>query len=201
MKKLFIMLSVSSLILLFPIKAHAIPVFWDVDLGGNGHYYDQIDAVGNWFVAKSGAEFMTNLGKSGYLATITSEEERVFILDSFPSGRGWLGATDMENEGVWLWGTGPETGIQFWQGGGGGTTTAPFNYAAWAIGQPDNSRDEDCGYSIGVAGTWGDVPCTEGTIHSYFVEFDAPEGQSNAVPEPATMLLFGSGMIGTTLAA
>lgn len=67
----------------------------------NGHFYKIfVDSEMGWHDAKL---FCENLG--GHLATATSKEENVFIysLVSDYSFSFWLGATDEDDEGAWMW--------------------------------------------------------------------------------------------------
>ncbi|MGE5342587.1 MAG: lectin-like protein [Candidatus Omnitrophota bacterium] len=88
----------------------------------NGHTYQRIDALFSWHEAKSYCE---RLG--GYLATMTSWDEDVFISSNLVNTTAswikycWLGGTDEEREGTWKWITGE-----------------PWGYTHWLPGQPDN---------------------------------------------------------------
>lgn len=90
----------------------------------NGHYYQVYDTPVTWDEAKAHCE---SLG--GHLATITSDEENSFIKNLISSGTKnayWLGASDVEEEGVWKWITGE-----------------PFEFTDWGSGEPNNDSDED----------------------------------------------------------
>jgi hypothetical protein len=128
------------------------------------HYYEYIPALGiTWSAARDAAALRTFYGLQGYLATLTLPEE-ADLLGKQSSGAGWIGASDATAEGVWRWVTGPEAGTQFWNGGAGGTTTAPFNYANWNNGEPNNSGDEDYAHinapGTGFDGSWNDLSNT-----------------------------------------
>lgn len=89
----------------------------------------------------------------------------------------WIGATDKQNEGTWIWdGNDDSTGANFWNGqgaAGAGTGSAVAAlYNNWgrdgggtgAIGEPDNFFNmQHCGgmalttWPHGIAGQWNDI--------------------------------------------
>lgn len=142
----------------------------------NGHLYEYIAGVTTWTAANTAAGGLERYGATGYLATITSEEEQEFVAARL-AGAGWFGARDNAVEGEWRWVSGPETGTQFWQGAGGGNTVNG-QYANWDPGEPnDSGANEDCAQflaGVGNTGLWNDLPCTETTLPGYVVEFGAP---------------------------
>ena len=88
------------------------------------HCYLQVDARMTWFDAQSNCN-----GYSGYLLSIETADECDFIRNdnSFDAGVGWLGGTDADTEGVWMWDSGAEVTLDHWQ---------PY--------QPDNNYNADC---------------------------------------------------------
>ncbi len=135
----------------------------------NNHLYKFVSGSFSWGSAKTAAEAQTAYGASGYLVTITSQEENDFVSDRL-TGDGWIGASDSETEGTWKWVTGPEAGIAFWQGTSGGSAVGG-RYGAWAGGEPNQAGEEDCAETYVSSGTWNDFPCTASL--GYVVEFGA----------------------------
>lgn len=147
----------------------------DIDyLPQTGHFYRYIDKVGtSWNSAKAEAESaaMIYYGLKGYLATITSAAENDFIKLK-TKGVGWIGATDVAQEGEWRWVTGPEgledlgKGRLFWRGTGyqaklyptmyGAVNAEYHNWNKWDVAypsttptdtwEPNQSGDEDYGH-------------------------------------------------------
>lgn len=90
----------------------------------NGHSYEQFNVNLTWQQAKEACA-----AEGGYLATITSAEEKTWIADhvQIPSSSPvWLGGTDARIEGTWEWITGE-----------------PFIYTNWYPGEPNDARGED----------------------------------------------------------
>ncbi len=168
-----------SVFMFFSADVFAAPIEWTVGSGGNGNSYESISAPNTtWTQANNLA-----IAAGGHLATITSAAENsfVFSLSAVSSSQYWLGgiqsATGSEPLGDWEWVTGEA-----------------WSFASWAGGEPNNSTwgDEDSLVSWG-AGVWNDAP-TEWSGYrngGYVIEFE-----SAAVPEPSTLLLLGSGLIG-----
>jgi hypothetical protein len=104
--------------------------FYNID---TEHYYQYIpDTSSSWLEAYEAARSMSYMGRTGYLATIISEEEDNFV-NSLSGGKtGWLGGTILTNTGPkdsssyydgfdtdsvvstgWYWACGPEKGTIF----------------------------------------------------------------------------------------
>ena len=61
--------------------ADAAPIQWTSGTGGNDHWYDFVlkGGLAAWHDARAAALASTNLGMSGYLATVTSAAENGFL--------------------------------------------------------------------------------------------------------------------------
>ncbi|MCQ2555909.1 MAG: hypothetical protein MJ149_01090, partial [Clostridia bacterium] len=102
----------------------------------NDHYYMYVkDSTKCWDEAYVLARNMEYLGRQGYLATITSVEEDIFINKITGNEIGWLGGTDLivddrngnyyeyinattsteegDHQDHWIWACGPEIGQEF----------------------------------------------------------------------------------------
>ena len=129
----------------------------------DGHYYDFVPLYAvPWTTAKANAEAMSYYGLQGYLATITNADEAQICGELSP-GTGWIGASDVETEGVWKWVTGPEEGTIFWNGNQNGSAPAGM-YSNWNAAEPNNSgNNEDYAHITDVSvttnpGSWNDLP-------------------------------------------
>ncbi len=143
----------------------------EVFFTGNNHLYTFISGTINWNNANTAAQGLTAYGATGYLATITSQEENDFVSGRL-TGDGWIGGSDSAVEGAWRWVTGPEAGTQFWSGTAGGSAVGG-NYAHWNGGEPNQSGDEDCAETYVSSGSWNDLPCLA-TVSGYVAEFGTP---------------------------
>ena len=163
-------------------NAIAAPVQW----AENGHWYEFVSEAVTWDTAFSAANSASYDGLQGYLATITSAEENLFVSSDIAGGSlAGLGGSDngAANVNDWTWRNGPESGDA-------------FTYTNWNGGEPNNC----CGGEDYLHTNWGSVsywndhggPGNPGQINGYVIEYSA------MVPEPATyaMLLAGLVMLG-----
>ncbi|XP_058717839.1 CD209 antigen-like protein E isoform X1 [Poecile atricapillus] len=113
---------------------------------GNSCYSFSRDSL-SWSSARNACG---DLG--AHLAVVSSEEEQVFLLEnSNRSSSYWLGVTDGEQEGKWLWVTGEDPDFRFWD--------------VWL---EDSERElKDCG-TIGPRGLWVNARCSE--FHRWICE-------------------------------
>ena len=147
---------------------------------GNGHYYETMtDEAVPWETAKQHAESMSFQGASGYLATITSQEEQSFIEENVINPVGlefWIGGYQPEGssepDGDWTWVTG-ET----------------WSYTHWGIGEPGPTGEGENhltiyqGYRFGY---WNDDGGSKS--FNYIVEY-------TPIPEPSLAILL-AGLLG-----
>lgn len=139
----------------------------------NGHYYEAVFSDGNWLDVKIAAEAMFFMGVAGHLATITSQNENIFIGTTFLNTPYWLGGFQNVNNpdysepaGGWEWITGE-----------------PFIYTNWGASEPNDSPSNEDGIEFGES--WNDLK----RIHprNFIVEFDSLSIDITAVPNPATV--------------
>ena len=118
----------------------------------NQHFFKFVPGTITGNDASTNAGNARELGLTGYLASITSEEENDFVSTKLQGADGtvaknvWIGARDSDTEGDWIWKGGPDNGVQFWKGcntaNGGGAVEGRFS--AWAPGEPNNWNSSLC---------------------------------------------------------
>ncbi len=181
----------------------------------NGHYYEVVnledggDAVGydtdtdgefSWSEARDAAASRTLFGLTGYLVTVTTENENSFVANKTDASEIWIGAgrrntttfdSSPTNPGlIFEWKTGPEAGTAFSKQtaattGGYSAIDGAFN--AWEAiidTEPNNYQyDEDPGWIEnyvttnwnGTRGRWNDLPndslWSGGVVRAFLVEY------------------------------
>lgn len=151
---------------------------------GNGHWYEFVVISVPWEDARFMAQSLQYQEDYGHLATITSADENDFLATTFASEEAeffaWFAGYEPEDDGVWVWGAGPEMGTQFSLFG---VPTAPFNYANWGGVEPnDFAEGEDYAainlgdeYAGILPGEWGDAPAPgpDDPVRGYIVEYES----------------------------
>ncbi len=138
----------------------------------SGHYYQRVTPSANWATAQANAAAMISNGLPGYLATIRSAGEDAFVTALLAGSAAWFGASDNAVEGTWRWVTGPDSGIQFWQGNFSGSATNG-EITNWNGGEPNNSGGAENFAEILTSGKWNDL--NGGSALPYIVEFGATQ--------------------------
>jgi len=93
----------------------------------------------------------------GYIVTVTSAQEQDFlgkVLKELNIPKVWLGATDIEEQGIWKWNDGPEKSNVFWTAN---PDAGVVGYSFWFKGEPNNIDTEDCAQLFPDG--WNDVSC------------------------------------------
>ena len=172
-----------------------------------GHTYKIVTKPTSWNAASSAASKMQLAGRNGYLARIDSERENRAIFEAVSSHLTksqlartlaedgsdapfiWLGGSDAEREGQWLW---SNNGDPFWSGDFNGSPVSG-RYTNWGV-QPDSASGNEDGlamglndwpepfYDLGTAGQWNDLDTDTPLI--FVVEFDAKSDLRLVIEEP-----------------
>lgn len=166
----------------------------------NGKSYEVVKEMKNWTAAAACA-----VSRGGYLVEINSQAEQDSVYDAIVNGASvtsnyttvndgggiayvWIGATDKNVEGTWLWdGNDDNSGQNFWTGEGsaGSGTGAAIGglYNNWggstngSANEPDDFLNNQDGGGIalsnwpfGIAKEWNDISSSNSLY--YVIEYD-----------------------------
>jgi len=126
--------------------------------GVNGHFYRPISTGATYTNARAAALNTTFKGQQGYLVTITSSDEDLFIFNNVPQSQIWFALTDEVVEGQWRIDAGPEKGTLIKTSNGQFTGNIQGQYNNWAPGEPNNSGNEDYAVTKWNGSQWNDLP-------------------------------------------
>jgi len=169
----------------------------------NGHYYRAVSVANiDWDDARAAAKSDAQKfnGLTGYLVTITTEQENDWIAEKIATSA-WTGGSDSESERTWKWMDGPEAGQtytcqNFGTGGTGATISgcSEQSYLNWDPGEPNqyNNTNEDFMHLYGTGdkkGKWNDYTIGNDNVDAYIVEYGGQGG---------TATVYGSASISIT---
>ena len=180
----------------------------------NGHYYEAINSNAiSWSAAKTAAEAKSFNGLSGYLASVTSYNENVFIKNKI-SENAWLGGTDSAAEGCWKWSGGPDDGKVFSDRNSGGSQVSGCNIDSgyeldtsgddafgWNTNEPNDASGEDALHMYGSgsnAGKWNDFAINKTSVHYYIVEYGGTVGETATTSGLTTLTISSLEASGST---
>lgn len=146
----------------------------------NGHFYRPISGTSTYTAAKNASATQTFKGQTGYLVTITSQDEQNFIGANVPGNNIWIALSDRLQEGYWRVDAGPENGTLINIGNYNGNPQAG-TYQNWCGGEPNDAGGED--YAVtkwGGGNCWNDLPDGAGWTSGYVVEFGTWSNPSDA---------------------
>ncbi len=131
------------------ITAPPNPDLFDYGTTYNDHTYWVSREARNWVDARNACEL-----ENGHLITIGSADENHVAAQLAESihANCWMGFTDIESEGNWVW-----------------VTNEPVVFTNWDEGDPDNSNNQDAAVIFGTGsniGLWNDV---QTSINAYFI--------------------------------
>lgn len=120
----------------------------------NGHRYALVETLQDWSASQ------TACGALGMqLVQIDDMAEQTFVWNFNGQVDAWIGATDVEQEGIWHWSNG---GPQFWSGNDDTGVAVGGRFQYWNPGvEPNNAgAAEHCAIvREATSGHWTDLPC------------------------------------------
>ncbi|XP_015771384.1 PREDICTED: uncharacterized protein LOC107349712 [Acropora digitifera] len=159
-KRLFVK-RFDPLIVSYGVLAEICPDGWRYF---QGYCYRKVSLCDSWGNSESQCAIL-----GANLPSVHSQEENVFVQSLHSGEYGWLGLSDVNSEGTFVW-----------------SDRTQLNFTYWATGQPNNFHNEDCVHTLGLLKSheykWNDVNCS--SCHKYSCKKDFNECQSFAYDCP-----------------
>lgn len=131
----------------------------------SGYCYRKVYTCDSWTNSQA-----TCSGLGASLPSIHNQEENVYVQSLHGGKHSWLGLSNINSEGKFLWSDG-----------------TPFDFQYWAEHQPNRSLDKDCVHTLGNLQhhqyRWNDVNCSE--CHKYTCKKDFNECKDFSYDCPA----------------
>jgi hypothetical protein len=141
--------------------------------GVNGHFYKPITATVDrttYTNARARSLLTTFKGQTGYLVTITSADEDLFIYNNVPVTNIWFAATDEVIDGTWVIDAGPERGTVMKTSNGPTAGNIPGVYNNWSSGEPNGyNHGEDYAVTKWNGNKWNDL--SNNWANAYVIEY------------------------------
>jgi len=162
-------------------------------LPSNGHFYRPMNWPTGASYTGTSPSVYTNIlslassqsfkGQTGYLVTVTSQDEQDFVQANVPGSNILIALSDRLQEGVWKWDAGPESGTTIKTSNSGGNVSGQYNN--WCGGEPNNWGSGE-NYTVtkwGGGNCWNDFgpPASSfpGSVSGYVIEYGTWSDPSN----------------------
>jgi hypothetical protein len=141
--------------------------------GTNGHFYRPVTATNErttYTNARARSLLTTFKGQTGYLVTITSADEDLFIFNNVPATNIWFAATDEVIDGRWVIDAGPEKGTVMKTQNGQLNGNIAGVYNNWAAGEPNGANgSENYAVTKWNGSQWNDL--SNNWNNAYVIEY------------------------------
>ena len=138
--------------------------------GVNGHFYKPVTTGTTYTNARASSLLTTFKGQTGYLLTLTSSSEDLFIQANVPQSNIWFAATDEVIDGTWVIDAGPEKGTVMKTSNGPTAGNRPGVYNNWANGEPNGyNHSEDYAVTKWNGNQWNDL--SNNWSNPYVIEY------------------------------
>jgi Lectin C-type domain len=145
----------------------------ELTANGAGDVRVLCNSTASWSEART-----TCAGFGGDLSILYSRAEHVALLADLEALgftiELWLGASDIDSEGDWVWIDG---------------TPLPAPYSDWKSGEPNNDNGEDCLEMQGSSGVWNDDDCDATQSYACEAPLNASLPQCASFPRTTDTLL------------
>ena len=138
--------------------------------GVNGHFYKPVTTGATYTAARAASLLTTFKGQTGYLLTLTSSNEDLFIQANVPQTNIWFAATDEVTDGKWIIDAGPEKGTVMKTQNGPTAGNIAGVYNNWANGEPNGyNHSEDYAVTKWNGNQWNDL--SNNWSNPYVIEY------------------------------